>query len=79
MTIQDVALHLNMSWHTIKEIDKVYLNKHYNKPRLKDVEYIAIDEFAYKKHYCPVKIKILVLKFLMYMQRINLSFSDDLK
>jgi transposase len=49
MTIQDVARHLGMSWHTIKEIDKTYLIRHYSKPRLKDVEYIAIDEFAYKK------------------------------
>jgi transposase len=49
MTIQDVAQHLKMSWHTIKEIDKAYLKRHYSKPRLKDVEYIAIDEFAYKK------------------------------
>ena len=48
MTIQDVALHLEMNWHTVKEIDKAYLNKHYSRPRLKDVEYIAIDEFAYK-------------------------------
>ncbi len=49
MTIQDVAKHLKMSWHTIKEIDKSYLKRHFSKPRLKDVEYIAIDEFAYKK------------------------------
>jgi transposase len=49
MTIQDVAKHLKMSWHTIKEIDKAYLRRNFSKPRLKDVEYIAIDEFAYKK------------------------------
>jgi len=49
MTIQDVAKYLKMSWHTIKEIDKAYLSRNFSKPRLKDVEYIAIDEFAYKK------------------------------
>ena len=49
MTIQDVAKYLKMSWHTIKEIDKAYLKRNFSKPRLKDVEYIAIDEFAYKK------------------------------
>lgn len=38
-----------MSWLTIKEIDEAYLKRHYSKPRLKDAEYLAIDEFAYKK------------------------------
>ncbi len=49
MTVEDVSRHLKMSWHTIKEIDKTYLKQHYSKPRLKDSEYLAIDEFAYKK------------------------------
>ena len=49
MTVKDVAAHLRMHWHTIKEIDKHYLEKHYSKPRLKDIEYLAIDEIAYKK------------------------------
>ena len=34
---------------TVKNIDKEHLLKHYSKPVLKDVEYIAIDEFAYQK------------------------------
>jgi transposase len=49
MTVEDVSRHLKMSWHTIKEIDKRYLKQHFSKPRLKDVKYLAIDEFAYKK------------------------------
>jgi transposase len=49
MTIQDVAKYVDLSWGTIKDIDKSYLQKHYSKPRLKEVEYIAIDEFAVKK------------------------------
>lgn len=49
MTVEDVAMHLKMSWHTIKEIDKTYLKRHYGKPRLKDAQFLAIDEFAYKK------------------------------
>lgn len=48
-TIQDVADYLHMSWHTIKQIDKEYLNKHFSKPPLQDVRYIGIDEFAVKK------------------------------
>jgi transposase len=49
MTIQDVAKIVDLSWGTIKQIDKEYLDKYYSKPRIKEVEYIAIDEFAIKK------------------------------
>ena len=49
MTIQDVSYNLGMSWNTVKEIQKNYLEKHYSKPRLKSVRYIAIDEFAVQK------------------------------
>jgi transposase len=38
-----------MSWNTIKEMDKAYLKKHFGKPALRDVKYIAIDEFAVSK------------------------------
>lgn len=49
MTIQDVAINLKMSWNTVKEIQKQYLHRQYGKPRLKEVRYIAIDEFAVQK------------------------------
>jgi len=49
MTVQDVSKLLGISWGTIKNIDKDYLQKHYSKPVLKEVEFIAIDEFAYEK------------------------------
>jgi len=38
-----------MSWGTVKNIDKEYLQKHYSRPVLKNVEIIAIDEFAFQK------------------------------
>jgi len=38
-----------MSWGTVKSIDKEYLQKHYSRPLLKNVEIIAIDEFAFQK------------------------------
>jgi transposase len=38
-----------VSWNTVKEIHKKYLHRHYGSPRLKDVEDIAIDEFAVQK------------------------------
>jgi transposase len=49
MTIQDVANNLKMSWNTVKDIQQRYLERHYGSPRLKDVRYIAIDEFAVQK------------------------------
>ena len=49
MTIQDVALHLGVSWDTIKEIQKSYLQRHYGKPKLHKLKQIAIDEIAIAK------------------------------
>ncbi|NCA77762.1 MAG: ISL3 family transposase [Alphaproteobacteria bacterium] len=49
MTVQDVSELFKISWGTVKSIDKEYLQKHYSKPVLKNVEFIAIDEFAFQK------------------------------
>ena len=49
MTIEDVAHNLEMSWNTVKNIEKVYLEKHFSKPDLSKVRHIAIDEFAVSK------------------------------
>jgi len=44
MTIQDVARHLGVSWDTIKDIQKRYLHRRFNKPKLRKLKRIAIDE-----------------------------------
>jgi transposase len=49
MTIQDVAEHLQVSWDTIKDIQKRYLEKRFRKPRLGKLKQIAIDEIALGK------------------------------
>lgn len=50
-TINDVARHLNMSWDTVKEIQKSYLSRRFAKPKIVDLEQIAIDEISIgKKH-----------------------------
>ena len=49
MTIKDTARHLGVSWDVVKDIQKRYLSKHYAKPRLKDLELIAIDEISIGK------------------------------
>lgn len=48
-TIKDVALFLNVSWDTVKDIQKRYLQRHYGNPDLSKLEYIGIDEFAVRK------------------------------
>jgi transposase len=49
MTILDVAIHLNVSWDTIKDIQKRDLSRRYAKPKLKHLRRIAIDEIAVAK------------------------------
>jgi transposase len=49
MTIRDVARHLNVSWDTIKDIQKRDLARRYAKPKLKHLRQIAIDEIAVAK------------------------------
>jgi transposase len=49
MTIRDVALHLGVSWDTIKDIQKRDLSRRYAKPKLKHLRQIAIDEIAVAK------------------------------
>lgn len=46
MTIQDVANHLCVSWDTIKDIQKRYLQRNYSRPKLTHVRQIAIDEIS---------------------------------
>ena len=46
MTIQDVAIHLGVSWDVIKDLQKQHLASRYSHPRLKDVHLLAIDEIS---------------------------------
>jgi transposase len=49
MTIRDVAVHLDVSWDVIKDIQKRDLSRRYARPRLKHLRRIAIDEIAIAK------------------------------
>jgi transposase len=51
MTIQDVAMHLSVSWDIVKDIQKRNLRKHYATPPLKKVRRIAIDEICIGRGY----------------------------
>jgi transposase len=49
MTIRDVAVHLNVGWDTIKDIQKRDLARRFARPKLKHLRHIAIDEIAVAK------------------------------
>jgi transposase len=48
-TIQDAALHLDVSWDIAKDIQKRNLHRRFAKPKLKKLKEIAIDEVAVGK------------------------------
>jgi transposase len=60
MTIQDVALHLCVSWDIVKDIHKRRLRRRYAKPRLRQVRRIGIDEICVGHGH---KYRTLVLDF----------------
>jgi transposase len=48
-TIKDVSGHTGLAWHTVRDIELKYLEQRYSNPDLKDLQYLAIDEFAVQK------------------------------
>jgi len=56
MTIQDVAQHLKVGWDMIKDIQKRHLLKHYARPKLKHLRFLAIDEIAVAKGHRYVTV-----------------------
>ena len=56
MTIKAVAEHLNVSWDVVKDIQKRYLHKRFDKPKLKHLKQIAIDEISIGKGHRYVTI-----------------------
>ena len=57
-TIKDVAMHLGISWDTVKEIHKRYLHRKYAYPDFSHLTNIGIDEFAVQKGH---KYKTIVV------------------
>jgi transposase len=58
MTIQDVARHLNVSWDVIKDIQKRDLQHRFDRPRLRDLRQIAIDEICIGGGYVTVVLDL---------------------
>jgi transposase len=49
MTIRDVAIHLDVGWDLIKDIQKRDLSRRFARPKLKHLKRIALDEIAVAK------------------------------
>src|SRR4051812_23948963 len=49
MTIRDVAVHLDVSWDLIKDLQKRDLSRRFAKPKLKHLRHLAIDEISIAK------------------------------
>jgi transposase len=60
-TIKDIAHFLHLSWDTVKDIQKCYLQRHYGNPDLSKLEYIGIDEFAVAKGHIYKTIVVNLL------------------
>jgi len=60
-TIKNVAKHTGLSWGTVKDIHKRYLARRFDRPRLKELTHIAIDEICVGK---PRRFLTLVLDLL---------------
>lgn len=56
MTIKDVADHLGISWDVIKEIQKADLKRRFDRPKLKHLRQIAIDEISTAKGHVYLTI-----------------------
>src|SRR5512144_2075102 len=56
MTIRDVAMHLDVSWDVIKDIQKRDLSRRFAKPKLKHLRRIAIDEIAVAKGHRYLRV-----------------------
>jgi len=49
LTVKEVAEHLRLDWKTVKEIDKSFLEKRYDKTDYSDLTILAVDEIAIRK------------------------------
>jgi transposase len=60
-TIQDAAMHLEVSWDIVKDIQKRHLQRRFAKPKLDKLQQIAIDEVAVGKghHYVTLVLNLV--------------------
>jgi len=51
MTVQDVARHMGLDWHRVKELDKIYMREQLRRAGPAAPRVIGIDEIAIKKRH----------------------------
>jgi len=51
MTIRDVALRMHLDWHTVKELDKIYMREQLARAGHPSPRVIGIDEVSIKKRH----------------------------
>ena len=49
MTVSEVAQHLDLDWKTVKNIDKLYLERDFGQPDLSGLRILAVDEISIRK------------------------------
>lgn len=49
LTVKEVAEHLQLDWKTVKDIDKSFLERRYDKTDYSDLTILAVDEIAIRK------------------------------
>ena len=58
MTVSDVARHLDIDWKTVKNIDKLYLERDYGQPDLKGLRILAVDEISIRKGHSYLTVEL---------------------
>ena len=51
MTVQDVARRMNLDWHTVKDLDKIYMREQLRRVGPPTPSIIGIDEISIKKRH----------------------------
>lgn len=66
MTVSEVARHLGIDWKTVKNIDKIYLERDYGQPDYKGLRILAVDEISIRKgqNYLTVVLDFLTGRVL---------------
>jgi transposase len=49
MTVKEVSQHLGLAWKTVKNIDKLFLERQYGQPNFEGLKILAIDEISIRR------------------------------
>ena len=78
MTMTDVARHVGIDWHTVKEIQKKHLSRNFSRPSLGGLKWIAVVPFLFSILYAPTRRPILELTKFFFMRQCYYSLHGEL-